>query len=84
MLVCLQKQRRIAMIKLGYFPGCSLHGTAIEYDESLNEIARIADLELAELDDWNCCGATAAHSMNSSLAGLSACKKFGSRRTSRI
>ncbi len=56
------------MTKIGYFPGCSLNGTAKEYDLSLQAIARIADIELVELDDWNCCGATAAHSLNSTLA----------------
>ncbi len=56
------------MTKLGYFPGCSLHGTAVEYDESLIEIAKFAGIELTEIDDWNCCGATAAHSINSTLS----------------
>lgn len=56
------------MANLGYFPGCSLHGTAVEYNESLLEIAKISGVELNEIDDWNCCGATAAHSMSSMLA----------------
>ncbi|HOM05112.1 MAG TPA: CoB--CoM heterodisulfide reductase iron-sulfur subunit B family protein [Candidatus Kapabacteria bacterium] len=56
------------MTKIGYFPGCSLNGTAKEYDLSLKAIARFADVELVELNDWNCCGATAAHSLNSTLA----------------
>ncbi len=55
------------MTKIGYYPGCSLHGTAPEYDESLIEISKLMDIELTEIDDWNCCGATAAHSMNSTL-----------------
>ncbi|MEJ5245876.1 MAG: CoB--CoM heterodisulfide reductase iron-sulfur subunit B family protein [Bacteroidota bacterium] len=56
------------MTKIGYFPGCSLNGTAKEYDLSLQAIARFAEVELVELADWNCCGATAAHSLNSTLA----------------
>lgn len=55
------------MTKTGYFPGCSLHGTAIEYNESLQAVSQLFDLELNEIKDWNCCGATAAHSMNSML-----------------
>jgi len=48
-------------VKIGYFPGCSLHATAREFGESLAAIAPRLDLELAELEDWSCCGATSAH-----------------------
>jgi heterodisulfide reductase subunit B len=56
------------MIKVGYFPGCSLHGTAIEYEASLQSICAEFDIELVEIKDWNCCGATAAHSLNHLLS----------------
>jgi len=52
-----------------YYPGCSLHGTAKEYDRSLRLVAGKLGLELQEIPDWNCCGATAAHSTNE-LLGL--------------
>ena len=55
-------------MKLGYFPGCSLEGSSREYNESLQAIAPLLGLELAEVPDWNCCGATAAHSLNHKLA----------------
>ncbi len=55
-------------MKIGYFPGCSLHGTAPEYEASLKLVAKAADIELVEIEDWNCCGATAAHSMNRMLS----------------
>jgi heterodisulfide reductase subunit B len=51
-------------MRLGYFPGCSLHGTSREFDESLRAVALIVGVELAELDDWSCCGATSAHATN--------------------
>jgi heterodisulfide reductase subunit B len=51
-------------MKLGYYPGCSLGSTAREFDESLRAIAPYLDLELTEIDDWNCCGATSAHATN--------------------
>jgi len=51
-------------MKLGYYPGCSMHGTAREFDESLQAIAKPLGLELTELDDWSCCGATSAHATN--------------------
>jgi heterodisulfide reductase subunit B len=55
-------------MKIGYYPGCSLHGTAVEYEESLKAIAAAFDIQLEEIQDWNCCGATAAHSLNHMLS----------------
>jgi heterodisulfide reductase subunit B len=52
-----------------YYPGCSLHGTAKEYDRSLKLVAGKLGLELCEIADWSCCGATAAHSTDE-LLGL--------------
>jgi heterodisulfide reductase subunit B2 len=51
-------------MKVGYYPGCSMHGTAREFDESLHAVAQPLGLELIELDDWSCCGATSAHATN--------------------
>jgi heterodisulfide reductase subunit B len=45
----------------GYFPGCSLSGTGKEFDLSLREVLRKLDVELKEIDDWCCCGASSAH-----------------------
>ena len=42
-----------------YFPGCSLTSTNRAYDVSTRSVARALGIELTELDDWNCCGATA-------------------------
>src|SRR3989338_9142171 len=58
------------MRTIAYYPGCSLHGTAREYDISVKEVCRELDLELKEVEDWNCCGATSAHSLNQKLAYL--------------
>lgn len=55
-------------MKLGYFPGCSLHATAREFDRSLKAIAGPLGFELEELEDWSCCGATSAHQTNHLLA----------------
>ena len=52
----------------GYFPGCSLHATSREYAESLDAVAPALDLEFVEIEDWACCGATAAHSTNRLLS----------------
>jgi len=56
------------MYTYSYFPGCSLHGTAKEYDHSLRLVAGKLGVELQELEDWSCCGATAAHSTDELLA----------------
>lgn len=46
------------MSKYLYYPGCSMESSAIAYDISLIRIAQILGLELDEIEDWNCCGAT--------------------------
>src|SRR5512136_1661698 len=46
-------------MKYSYFPGCSLKGLGRAYEESLLPVMRHLGVELIELDDWNCCGATA-------------------------
>ena len=55
-------------MKIGFYPGCSLNGTSREYNESVKALAQVMGLELIELKDWNCCGATAAHSMSRELS----------------
>ena len=48
-------------MKLSYYPGCSLHGTALDYDLSVKDICKRLDIDLVEIPDWNCCGASSAH-----------------------
>jgi len=55
-------------MKYAYFPGCSLHSTAAEYDESTREVCEALGIELKEIPDWNCCGATSAHSLSHELS----------------
>lgn len=55
-------------MNIGFYPGCSLQGTAREYNESVKAIAEAFDIELKEIEDWNCCGASAAHSVNKGLS----------------
>lgn len=55
-------------MKIGFYPGCSLTGSSREYNESVVAIAKALDIELIEIKDWNCCGATAAHSLNEELS----------------
>jgi len=48
-------------VTLAYYPGCSMHGTSREYEESLLAVAAALELDLREIDDWSCCGASSAH-----------------------
>jgi heterodisulfide reductase subunit B len=56
------------MTSIGYYPGCSLEGGAIEFALSIRALCGAAGVELHEIDDWNCCGATAAHALDHELA----------------
>ena len=53
---------------LGLYPGCSLKGSSREYTESVLAVANACGIELIEIEDWNCCGATAAHNLNKELS----------------
>lgn len=51
-------------MKYQYFPGCSLKGTGRAYEESFLAVFRALGVEINELEDWNCCGATAYMSVD--------------------
>jgi len=48
-------------MKYAYYPGCSLHSTASDYQQSIDSVFHKLSIELAEIKDWTCCGASAAH-----------------------
>jgi len=41
-----------------YYPGCCMHDDSPMYDTSARAVAKVLDMELIELEDWNCCGST--------------------------
>ena len=51
-------------MRYSYYPGCSLERNARSYHMSAMEAAKPFNLEFAELDDWNCCGATEYIALN--------------------
>jgi heterodisulfide reductase subunit B2 len=51
-----------------YYPGCSLEGTASEYDASTRAFLAAMGMELIPLEDWTCCGASAAPAVSRMLA----------------
>jgi len=51
-----------------YFPGCSLEKNAASYDASTRAVAENLGMQLTEVEDWNCCGATEYVSLNLTAA----------------
>ena len=51
-----------------YYPGCSLKGNSKHYEESLLPVFKTLGMEFEEMDDWNCCGATAYFSVDDTMA----------------
>ena len=51
-----------------YYPGCSLEGTSAEYDISTRQLMKTIGAQVTEIEDWNCCGATAAESISHLLS----------------
>lgn len=55
-------------MKLAYYPGCSLETSAREYNRSVQLVSRLMGVELCEIPDWSCCGASAGHTTSRLLA----------------
>ncbi len=47
--------------KFTYYPGCSSQGSGSHLDISLRAIAPELGIEMEDIDDWNCCGASVGH-----------------------
>lgn len=50
-------------MKALFYPGCTLK-TSAGYEESINAVNRVLEVGWPEVDDWNCCGATAYFSLD--------------------
>ena len=55
-------------MKYTYYPGCALHATGVAYEKSIRAVFAKLGAELVELEDWNCCGATAYTSVKKTVA----------------
>lgn len=55
-------------MRFSYFPGCTDHSTSLEYGLSTHAVVKTLDVDLVEIEDWNCCGAAATHSINHLLS----------------
>lgn len=68
-------------MRLAYYPGCTLHGTAREYDASTKAVSKAAGIELVEIEDWNCCGALEAIFDKELSMGLSVRNNMKAQKT---
>lgn len=72
-------------MKIAYYPGCSLLSTSAEYAVSAEAVLEALGVELDEVEDWVCCGATPAHATSHRLGialpaiTLAAAEKQGHR-----
>jgi heterodisulfide reductase subunit B len=55
-------------MKYGYFPGCSLDAFAHDYHLSLKYVTKALGIDLVEVKDWVCCGASSAHATSHLLS----------------
>jgi heterodisulfide reductase subunit B len=69
-------------MKYAYFPGCSLKGTGKSYEESLLPVLKHLGVELEEIKDWNCCGATAYMAVDEGKACALAARNLAIAETS--
>jgi heterodisulfide reductase subunit B2 len=58
----------VTALSYSYYPGCSLHASASEYDLSTREVFASLGIGLEEIPDWICCGATPAHNVDELLS----------------
>ncbi len=54
--------------ELLFFPGCALDGVASEYGHSTLAVLEALGRPLRVLEDWNCCGASGARSVDPALS----------------
>ncbi|MBI1919947.1 MAG: CoB--CoM heterodisulfide reductase iron-sulfur subunit B family protein [Geobacter sp.] len=62
------------ILNYSYYPGCSLHASAQEYEASTRGLFKALKIGLHEVPDWFCCGATPAHNVDE-LLSLALCAK---------
>jgi heterodisulfide reductase subunit B len=53
----MDEQKKAKYQKVAYYPGCALEGTGHAYNRSTKAVGKALNLELDEVENWNCCGA---------------------------
>lgn len=62
---------------IGYYPGCTLHGSSSLYDVQSRIVLNEIGIHLKEIEDWNCCGATSAGKIDDFLAVAMPARNLG-------
>ena len=64
-------------MEIAYYPGCSLHSSSELYDVQTKSVLSKIGVQLNEIEDWNCCGATSASKTNDFLSIALAARNLG-------
>jgi len=64
-------------MEIAYYPGCSLHSSSKLYDIQTKSVLNRIGIQLSEIEDWNCCGATSASKTNDFLSIALAARNLG-------
>jgi heterodisulfide reductase subunit B len=62
---------------VAYYPGCTLHASSRIYDVQVGIICEALGINLHELEDWNCCGATSVSKTDDFLAVAMPARNLG-------
>ena len=65
------------MMEIAYYPGCTLHASSRLYDVQTKLVLGEMGINLNELEDWNCCGATSASKTDDFLAVAMPARNLG-------
>ncbi|MDM7998703.1 MAG: CoB--CoM heterodisulfide reductase iron-sulfur subunit B family protein [Dehalococcoidia bacterium] len=55
-------------MKYAYYPGCSQEGGEEHFGKSTEAVCRALGIELEEIHEWTCCGASSGHFLNEDLS----------------
>ena len=55
-------------MRYAYFPGCSLNSSGYDFNLSFKFVAKALGIDLVEVRDWVCCGASSAHATSHLLS----------------
>ncbi|GAB4469519.1 MAG: hypothetical protein Kow0088_01550 [Anaerolineales bacterium] len=62
------RPKSVATQAIAYYPGCSLHSSAKEFDRSARAVCQALEIEIVEPSGWVCCGSSAAHRADPEVA----------------
>ncbi len=64
-------------MSLAYYPGCSGLSTSTDYEQSTRAICAALGVEVREIPDWNCCGASPGHITDLVLSASLSARNLG-------